>query len=250
MEYDGTDLWMTNDLGVRAKIGGGGGYPPTGNDGYAVIELAGVAAFRPIKTSYLVAAFGITGFAGPSTREVGQLLANPAFTASYNDTPTAASAVDNQGNPPENITLTPGSFTYPYSYTKTANGATVGFTLSASKGVENDSRGFSVAWQPRVFHGVGPAGLITEADIEGLATQGLQGSRAISFTDAPGASQYIYYAYPASFGAGTFIVDGWEGGFDLISATIPVTNGFGVTQDYRLYRSTQANLGSTNVQVV
>jgi hypothetical protein len=248
IEYDGVNLWMTNDVGVRSQVNGGG-YTPTGHDGYAVIEVGGVGAFRPIKSSYVTAAFGITGFAGPTAREVGQTLASPGFAAAYNDVPTAASVVDDQGNPSEDVTATPNTFSYLHSYTKTANGATVGFTLSASKGTEGDSRGQSVAWQPRAYRGVGVAGLHTEADIKALAHTALQSDRTITFTESPGASQYIYYAYPAVYGAATFFVDGWEGGFDLVDAAVSVTNAYGVTQDYRLYKSTNANLGTTTVQV-
>lgn len=42
---------------------------------------------------------------------------------------------------------------------------------------------------------------------------------------------------------------GFEGGFDLITSTLSITNAYGVTQNYRLYRSTNPSLGATTVTV-
>ena len=233
--------------------GGGSGLPPvTGNDGYAIIEVGGVAAFRPILGSYVGPGFGINSFLVSSVEpivEIGVTVTNPAFIAGYTSTPDSASVIDDQGGSSEDVSSTPTTFSYTGAYTKTANGAVVNFTLTATKSASSAHRSANITWQPKVYWGVGPDGLATESDIKGLANSPLNSSRAITFTAAPGPSQFIYYAYPASYGAGTFYVDGWEGGFDLVSSTINVTN-HGVTQAYRLYKSTNPNLGSTNVQVV
>lgn len=233
--------------------GGGGGTPPTaGIDGYALIEVGGVAAFRPILSSYVGAGFGISGFnfsALSATQEVGDTVASPAFTASYSGAPDSASVVDDQANPALDVSATPNGFTYVHSYTKTANNAAVQFTLSAIKGAESGSRNLAMSWRPKGYWGVGSIGLSTQADIKGLVNQPLLASRALTFNAAPGGAQYIYYAIPDSYGPVTFFVDGWEGGFEA-PIVVSVTNTFGVTQNYKLYRSTQPNLGSTTVQAV
>lgn len=196
------------------------------------------------------AAFTVDSFVPPGTKEVGDTLNNPSFTATYSEPPTTASVIDNQGGLAQNVIATPNAFAYLASYTKTVNNTAVNFTLTASNGVSSDSKTTSVYWMPRAFWGVGPDGLSTEADIEGLANSALASGKSRIITLSPGVGEHIYYAYPASYGEAEFFVDGWPGGFDLISATISVTNGFGVTQNYRLYRSTNANLGTTTVQIV
>ena len=231
------------------KLGTAGGLPTvTGNDGYAVIEVGSVAAFRPIKQSYIVASFAVSAFGGPSTQEVGQTLTNPAFSASYNRTPETAFVQDDQGNPALDVSTTPTAFSYLHAYAKTANNATVTWNLAASEGGEIGTRATSAAWRPRVFYGIGVAGLSTEADIEGLANQPLLPSRAVTFTVAPNVGEHIYFAAPTSYGTPTFTVGGFEGGFDFVG-TVSVTNIYGVTQNYDLYRSTNSDLGATTVQV-
>jgi hypothetical protein len=237
------------DSKVKELEDASGVIAPVGHDGYALIEVSGVVALRPIKQSYIVQPFSVQSLSSPSGQEVGQTLVSPSFTASYNRTPTAASIQDNQGNPALDVIATPTAFSYLHSYTKTANNVSVQWTLSALEGLDPSSAQASTSWRPRIFYGVGIAGLSTEADIEALAVSQLASGRQITFTVAPGPSQYIYYAYPTSYGAGTFFVGGFEGGFGLVSDTISVTNAFGVTQNYSLYKSTNANLGSTTVQV-
>lgn len=235
--------------------GGGGGVPPvTGNDGYALIEVDSVAAFRPILSSYIDPSFGISAFnlsGVAAIQEVGAEVSSPAFTAAYSAAPDAASVIDDQGNPSFDVSGTPTAFTYVHDYTKTANNAAVQFTLTASltSPPSSSNKSVSVTWRPKGFWGVGPDGLSTEADIEGLTNKPLLASRAISFSADAGPSQHIYYAYPDSYGAATFYVEGWEGGFDLVGI-VSVTNTYGVTQNYRLYKSTNPALGPTNVQVV
>jgi len=233
------------------NAGGGSGLPPvTGNDGYALIEVGGVPAFRPIRQSYILPVFGINSFGGPAgVLEVGQTLTNPAFTATYSQAPSSASVVDNAGNPVLDVSLTPTAFTYLHGYTRTGNNSGVTWTLSAALGLENGTRSVSTTWRPRLYYGVGVAGGSDETFIKALAGQTLSASRNITFTVSPGSGQYIYYAAPTSYGTPTFFVGTFEGGFNFIG-TVAVTNAHGVTQNYDLWRSANANLGTTTVQVV
>lgn len=83
--------------------------------------------------------------------------------------------------------------------------------------------------------------------IRGLAKT-LRSSKLSSFTVTAGAGQYIYYCVPKRFGTCSFTVGGFDGGFDL-AATVSFTNGSGYTEDYYVYRSTNAGLGNTTVGV-
>lgn len=209
---------------------------------------AGTIAWSRVKPFMLAPDFEAS-LSGGGTVEVGATVATPAFTASYVDgPPTTASFADSDGNTAQNVVSTPESFSSAYSFTKTTNNATVTFTLTATKGVESDIAQATYAWRPRVYWGVGVNGLSTEAHIEALANSALASSRSRSFTLAPGSSEHIYYAFPSSYGTPTFTVGGFEGGFELVG-TVSVTNANSVTQNYLLYKSTNANLGSTNVVV-
>lgn len=59
-------------------------------------------------------------------------------------------------------------------------------------------------------------------------------------------NQYIYYALPKSYGDCVFTSGGFSGGFTKID-TISYTNDYGVTTDYDIWKSDNANLGQTNI---
>jgi len=234
------------------QVGGSNtGLPPTtGNDGFALIELSGIAAWRVIKESYVQANFAISTFsASASVVEVNQSIVTPAFTASYNRTPTTALLDDDEGSAQKDVTSTPTSFASNETFQKTANNDSVLFTLTADDGDTPVLSNTSISWRPRTFYGVDVDGLSTEGDIEGLANQQLDANRQITFIVTAGAGQHIYYAFPDSYGTPTFFVNGFEGGFILEADNVSVTNAFGNTQNYDLWKSTNANLGTTTVQV-
>lgn len=223
----------------------------TGNDGYALVEVGGQPAYRGIKESWIVPSFEINSFGivGGGVNEVGASVVTPGFTASYVRTPTLAELDDNDGSPTKDVTSTPTSFSSDGTFQETGNNATVLFTLSAEEDGEADSRNATMYWRPRTMYGVdSDTGPYDEAFVEALATQQLDNNRQSTFTVNAGAGEYIFYAYPSAYGAATFFVGGFEGGFSLVG-TISVTNAFGVTQNYNLYRSDNHSLGSTTVQV-
>lgn len=83
------------------------------------------------------------------------------------------------------------------------------------------------------------------AFILGLS-KGLQGNKNKTFTVNATAGQYIFYALPARYGACTFNVGGFDGGFTKVS-TIQFTNASGYTESYDIYKSVNAGLGNTTV---
>jgi len=239
--------FVIDSLGIIATTGA---LPPvTGNDGYAVIEVGSVAAFRAIKQAYIVPDFAISSFSpDASVVEVGATVATPGFTAAYNRTPDTATLKDGV-NPDKDVSSTPTAFSSDETYLKTANNDSQSFTLEATEDGDTDSTGTAISWRPRTMYDVSnDPGPYDEAFIEGLANQQLDNNRATTFTVNAGAGEYIFYCYPDAYGAATFFVGGFEGGFSLV-ATTSVTNVFGVTQDYRVYKSDNPSLGSTTVTV-
>lgn len=79
-------------------------------------------------------------------------------------------------------------------------------------------------------------------------TKTLRSNKLPSFTANAGSTQHIYYTLPSSYGACTFSVGGFTGGFELVD-TISFTNASGYSESYRIYKSVNAGLGNTTVSV-
>lgn len=79
-------------------------------------------------------------------------------------------------------------------------------------------------------------------------TKELRQTKSKTFSTTCREGQHIYYAYPARYGNATFMVGGFEGGFDKLS-TVEITNGSHYTELYHVYQSTNQNLGVTTVTV-
>lgn len=239
------------DMHRLASPTGAGFVPHTSNVQFAALieNPAGVPVFSPIKQSMIAPNFACV-IAGGGVLEVGHGVVHPAFTASYvGGSVASAILTDTDGNTPQNVTSTPTSFSSVNTYVKTVNNDGVTFTLSCTAtDSETDTSQVSYVWQPLVFWGVAAAGTYNEAFIEALTNSALAGSRSRSFTLNPGATEYIFYGFPTSYGTPTFTVGGFSGGFSL-AATANVVNGYGVTENYSLYKSDNPNLGSTTVVV-
>jgi|CXWL01.1.fsa_nt_gi hypothetical protein len=237
----------------QAKSGGAGSLPPLIGVQFAALmeNPIGVASWNPITQDMILPAFmvGLTLAAGSASRELGENVVNPTFNATYNRPPALAILTDSDGFPAQIVTALPNPITRPNTYVKSAIGATTVFDLAANEtGGPTRNAQVTMTWLPRVFFGVGPAGGLTEAQIEALAGNALAGSRARTFAVAPGAAEKIYYAYPTAFGLGTFSVGGFAGGF-LPPIVVNVTNPFGVVLPYYLYESALLGLGATTVVV-
>lgn len=160
---------------------------------------------------------------------------------------------------PASQTLTKGSETYsvtPADRSKTiaftpALTVNATFTITATDSRSaSDSMNTSISFLNGAYYGIGTVTSPDQCDdtfVQGL-TKVLTSNRARSFTVNAGAGQYIYYAIPSSFGTPSFFVGGFEGGFDLLR-NFEYTNPSGFKESYNVYKSTNANLGSTTVEV-
>lgn len=167
---------------------------------------------------------------------------------------------------PSELSLTGGPQTS--TLNKTQNGsvevrftaplkATTTFTLTAkdSRGVQGISDGTtthqtSIQFLNGKYYGVSnvnSADAINDAFVKGL-TKNLVTGRTGSFTVNAAAGQYIYFAIPSFFGVPVFNVGGFDGGFNKIK-TFNFTNASGHAENYDVYKSTNAGLGSTTVVV-
>lgn len=186
----------------------------------------------------------------PALVEVGEAVDAPAFTASYNFTPTGATLRDDQGSPDKDVSATPNTFESDESFSKSEFGAAVVFTLTASKGTLQTARTATITWGQKNFWGVGPAGQGDEAFIQALTGNVISTSRATSFTVTAGSAEKIYFAARTANGAPTF--KDHATGFGIAISKVgdfDVTNAHGVTEQYQLWESDNVGLGTITVDV-
>ena len=121
--------------------------------------------------------------------------------------------------------------------------ASTTFRLEVSDGETNDTETVVVTAANQIYYGAA-ADFSTVTSL----TKVLSDNKRRTITVNAGPGQYIIYAYPARLGDVTFYVDSWEGGFEP-AVEQSITNASGYTETYKLYRSTNANLGETTVEI-
>lgn len=121
--------------------------------------------------------------------------------------------------------------------------ATTNYTLYVSDGNTTANKTITVNAANQIYYGVA-ADL---SDVTAL-TKVLSDEVERTITVNAGAGQYIIYAYPARLGNVEFWVENFEGGFEP-AVELNVTNASGYTELYKIYRSTNPNLGSTTVEI-
>lgn len=111
------------------------------------------------------------------------------------------------------------------------------------------SKSVSLVFLNGVYYGAAAAPeTIDSAFVLGLADPVFTDTRKRTVTVSAAPGEYIWYCFPESMKPATFKVGGFEGGFDLV-ATIEFTNACEHTEPYYIYRSANAGLGDTTVEV-
>lgn len=166
--------------------------------------------------------------ASPSTCELGTT-ANVTLAWALNKTPTyqGIDGIPVQGNSKQYAGIT----------------ATRIFTLSATDGETTATKQATVTFANQIYYGVA-ADL---SDVTSLSKV-LSDKKTRTITVDAGTGQYIIYAIPSRLGDVTFFVSGFEGGFEDPEEQA-LTNASGYQETYKVYRSTNANLGNTTVEI-
>lgn len=121
--------------------------------------------------------------------------------------------------------------------------ATRTFTLSATDGETTATKQATVTFANQIYYG-------TAADLSNVTalSKVLSNKKTRTITVDAAAGQYIVYAIPARLGSVAFYVSGFEGGFeDPVEQTL--VNASGYQETYKVYRSTNAGLGETTVDI-
>lgn len=104
-----------------------------------------------------------------------------------------------------------------------------------------------LAFKNGIYYGASSSTTYNSTLVNSL-TKVLDENKARTITVNAGAGQYIYYSYPSRLGTALFNVGGFDGGFSEV-ARIQFTNASGYTEEYIIYKSTNANLGNTTVVI-
>ena len=179
----------------------------------------------------------------PSLALIGTTVSSVTIAWDLNKLPTTLK-LDNVAVP-SNKLIQNGSMEKTGTWT-----ATTTFTMVAT-----DERDTAITSKPKLTFGknvyYGVADLNNNpnsAFVTGLTAE-LRTNKKPSFTVNAGTNKYVYYAVPTSYGACTFAVGGFSGGFEAaktVSVTYPNTSH---TENYYVYRSTNHSIGSTTITV-
>lgn len=129
------------------------------------------------------------------------------------------------------------------SKTFTGVQAATTYVLSVSDGTTTVSDSVSVDFANNIYYGVA-TDLTDITSLDSVLSNDAE--RSVEVT--AGSGEYIVYALPSRLGEVDFFVGGFEGGFEA-PVTQSITNDSGHTESYYVYRSTNANLGETIVDV-
>lgn len=127
------------------------------------------------------------------------------------------------------------------------------FTLVATDAKGEDRMDFTVKFVLPLYYGKLTLDSTSSLDAsilnKDILTKVLAETKEITFTVTPGVSEYIIFASPVDYGECSFKVGGFDGGF-VKAATVSKTNDYNVSAEYYIYKSSNANLGTTTVQVI
>ena len=139
-------------------------------------------------------------------------------------------------------TLSPVTITENTSWTLTATD-----DGSASVNPQTASKNVTLSFLNKVYWGAAnDPGTIDSEFLLHLSGNALASAKAKTFNVNAASGQYIWYAVPASMGTVTFKVGGFDGGFEP-AIRFAFTNASGHTENFDVYRSTNASLGQTTV---
>lgn len=235
---------------------------------FPVLLDDGSLTFDYIKTtdlfnSFTVSSFVLSGAASVLIAPSGSFSLNGrTFTASY--TPAILSVASASISVNTTNSGYPLDLSFPYT-SISANGTSIDYpatknttitftiTATASDG-SSDTATDTISFRQYNYWGVTSNSDITAGDLINLAdnfgSKELLASRNKTFTINASSGEFIYYAYPYDYGAATFTVGGFAGGFAEVAGSGEThANANGYEEKYRIYRSDETGLGNTTVVV-
>lgn len=130
-------------------------------------------------------------------------------------------------------------------------GETIDYTLKAITPKDTVTETVQLLFTEAIKYGTADnTDSVTNSLIRGLESKKVQPTRKAELQVNADANKHIYIAIPASYGEPTFSVGGFEGGFVKMTTGSGVQyQRNGVSSPYHVYKSTNAGLGNTTIQV-
>lgn len=219
---------------------------------------------------YKAPSMSLTVSGGGPVLEVGQPLSSATLQLSWTTESNSANAQDNvvtvtDNNETSNLFVNQpktgsGSYTYSSAIVLTSPGS---YSWTAS-GLDSRGQSYSKTttktWRWKRYWGASSNPTVSEALIEGLANKELETGVAGSYAFSPG---YLYLAWPSNLPLPTAML---AGGFEFVLAfsaqgynlttpsglpyrQVSVTNAYGQTINYNVFRSLNELNGATTVVV-
>jgi hypothetical protein len=212
--------------------GGGGGLVVTGTPqlNYVPMWNGSGAVWAPVDGVKILSFSPVV-----SLVETGQSVVHPAFTASYNITPTAATLTNDANAESLDVHLTPTSFASAQTYVKNTPNLAVNFTLSASVGALAATPVVrQIIWGQKTYGAVAAAGATMATILGGsVAYAQLATTRAANFSLTDDATHRMHFFQPTRYTGQIFkdTATGFALGVTVIE-TANVTNAQGFTESY------------------
>lgn len=243
---DTPDAFVANADYVVTNNGGGTALQFRRLNASAFFTLT-VNAFTPVAAS--------SPFAGSSNVERGYAIPNINWSWTVNDAGHGGSAsITGFGNPGTfAFTGTSGSGNS-NGINATDPGGGTSQTRTWTISIDGQTRNGSINWYYRAFFGWSSnANINTENGVEALSLSGLYANRPTSVNvTGNGGTNYAYYAQPTNWTAPSLFRD-LATGFELSMtelAQVTLVNPYGVSQAYRVWRTTNATaVASLNIGV-
>ena len=133
---------------------------------------------------------------------------------------------------------------------------TLTVTLNVSQTVNgspfSDSASKVLTWTSRVYWGLGSTNgteTVNAAFITGLSNSQVRASRAGTISVTP-TSQYVYFAIPTDYGTPSFTLNGFPFAASKIQSATNITNAYGVTRQYDIWRSDNLLTSATALSII
>lgn len=136
-----------------------------------------------------------------------------------------------------------------YSYSEIIDGSdNYSFKITATDGKKTASKTITLTYCNKIYWGTSNNTTFNNTFISTLKNSTLSNSIKRTINVTATSDEYIYYAFPTRLGAPVFKVGGFEGGFNKVD-TIYFTNSYNYVEKYDIYKSTNAGLGNTTVDI-
>jgi hypothetical protein len=229
--------------------------PGAPGDNAVIVKPAGSTEYVPSQLSMdqILPGFDILTFSAPgglAMVEIGTNVAAKTLAATFaGGLPSVVTLTDTDGNS-RDVSSTPTAPAELASHLKTVNGASLAWTLTATRNGITKTKGLgTLLWGTKVYFGKSASsGPYDAAFIASLAST-LKTSRAGSYSYSYGAGEKPFLCMDnavAAFMGPTFKIGGFTYTLDLVASTVNVTSN-GVTRPYDVYSLGPAASGATSL---